>query len=148
MNQKIILFLNRRAIDEDYVGLSNNLRHPKLKEIVTCRRKLLKEKAKREFVKQLAERSVLKRHVPKKALKLLKRFPELGKDIENFVRDNRIGADAWRRTGVATEVCRRARKGFNVRLNVDSHWSVAFYKGLDRIQLEDARDKTIVNRDA
>ena len=187
---------------EDYVGLGNNLRHPKLKEIVMRGRKLLKKKAKREFVKQLAERSVLKRRVPKKASKLLKRFPELGKDIENFVRDNRIGADAWRRTGVATFnrntrkgpratykrikehlenkyntkfsyraivqlsvvrnkrrrsrerywgaaniTCRRARKGFNVRLNVDSHWSAAFYKGLDRIQLEDGRDKTIVNRD-
>ena len=110
----------------------------------------------------------------------MKRFPELGKDIENFVRDNRNGADAWKRTGTfdgntrkgprvtykrikehlenkyntkfsygaivqlsvvrnkrrrsrerywgaANITCRRARKGFNVRLNVDSHWSAAFY---------------------
>lgn len=49
--------------------------------------------------------------------------------------------------GAANITCRRARKRFNVRLNVDSHWSAAFYKGLDRIQLEDGRDKTIVNRD-
>ena len=27
------------------------------------------------------------------------------------------------------------------------HWSAAFYKGLERIQLEDGQDKTIVNRD-
>ena len=52
-----------------------------------------------------------------------------------------------RHWGAANITCRRARKGFNVRLNVDSHWSAAFYKGLDTIQLEDGRDKTIVNGD-
>jgi hypothetical protein len=45
------------------------------------------------------------------------------------------------------QTCRRARKGFNVKLNVDVHWSAAFYKGLDRIQLEDGRNKTVLNRD-
>ena len=29
---------------EDYVGLGNNLRHSKLKEIITRRRKMLKKK--------------------------------------------------------------------------------------------------------
>ena len=104
------------------------------------------------------------------------KYPNLGKDIESFVRDNRVGADAWRRTGVATFdgyekkgprvtykrikehlekkyqtkfsygavvqlsvvrnkrrrssrrywgaaniTCRKARKGFNIKLNVDAH---------------------------
>lgn len=105
------------------------------------------------------------------------------------MQDNRVGADAWRRTGVATfdgnlkrgprvtyqrikELlqeryatkfsygaivqlsvvrtkegdlqkdtgeqpiyikCKGARKGFNVRLNIDAHWSAAIYKGLDHI---------------
>ncbi len=126
----------------------------------------------------------------------------MGKDIEAFVKENRIGADAWRRTGVATFdgnlkrgprvtyqrikehlekkyettfsygavvqlsvvknkrrrsakrywgaaniKSKRARKGFNVRLNVDAHWSAAFYRGLDKIQLADGRDKCIINRD-
>ena len=34
-----------------------------------------------------------------------------------------------------------------MRLNVDAHWSAALYQGLDRIQLEDGRDKTVLNRD-
>lgn len=42
---------------------------------------------------------------------------------------------------------RRARKGFNVRLNIDAHWSAALYKGLDMIQLKDGRDKCVINRD-
>ena len=42
---------------------------------------------------------------------------------------------------------RRARKSFNVRLNPDCHWSAAFYRGLGKIQLEDGRDKSIINRD-
>ena len=150
----------------------------------------------------MTEKSVLKRRVPKRASKLLKQFPNLGKDIEDFVHENRIGADAWRRTGVATFdgnvksgprvtyrrikehlerkyqrkfsygaivqlsvvrnkrrqsskrywgaaqiTCRRARKGFNIKLNPDAHWSSSFYKGLDKIQLEDGRDKCIINRD-
>ena len=41
----------------------------------------------------------------------------------------------------------RARKGFNVRLNIDAHWSCAFYKYLDYIQLKDGEDKVILNRD-
>ena len=141
------------------------------------------------------ERAILRRRVPPRASKLLKKYPNLGKGIDQFVRDNRVGADAWCRTGVATfdgnlkrgprvkyqrikehlqnkyyttfsygaivqlsvaknkrresakrywgvanVKCKRARKGFNVRLNVDAHWSASSYKGLDVIQLQDGRD--------
>jgi len=126
-----------------------------------------------------------------KASKLLKQYLNTGKDIEAYVRGNRIGADAWRRTGVATfdghdkkgprviykriqehveskygrkfsygaivqlSVVRNKRRlsskrywsAANVRLNVDAHWSAALYQGLERIQLEDGRDKTVLNRD-
>ena len=40
--------------------------------------------------------------LPKRASKLLKEYPNLGKDIEQFVHENCVGADAWRRTEVAT----------------------------------------------
>lgn len=49
--------------------------------------------------------------------------------------------------GAANVRSPRSRKGFNVRLNIDAHWSAALYKGLDMIQLKDGRDKYIVNRD-
>ena len=32
----------------------------------------------------------------------LLKFPNIGRDIETFARDNRVGADSWRRTGVLT----------------------------------------------
>ena len=34
--------------------------------------------------------------------KTLVKFPTIGKDIEDFVEENRVGADQWRRTGVFT----------------------------------------------
>ena len=34
--------------------------------------------------------------------KTLVKFPTIGKDIEDFVEEHRVGADQWRRTGVFT----------------------------------------------
>ena len=42
---------------------------------------------------------------------------------------------------------RRARKGFNLRLNPDDHWSAAFYRGLNELQYVDGRDMVNMNRD-
>lgn len=181
---------------------AHDLRSEKMKEVIDQQRRIFKKRARRRYLKEVATKSLLKRKVPKRASKLLKKYPNLGKDIESFVHENRIGADAWRRTGVATfdgniksgrrvtysrikehleqkygtkfsygavvqlsvarnkrrasakrywgaaqVTSRRARKAFNVRLNPDCHWSAAFYRGLDKIQLEDGRDKTVINRD-
>ena len=57
----------------------------------------------------------------------------------------RIPAKRYR--GAAGITCRRARKGFDVKFNPDSHWSHAFYKGLDEIQLKDDSNKLTLNRD-
>ena len=128
--------------------------------------------------------------------------PNIAKDIELFAKQNRIGADSWRRTGLLTfrgnsrtgpkltymrikkhledkygtkfgygtivQLCcsknkrhlsskrywnaarimsRRARKGFNVKLNIDAHWSCSFYKGLEYLQTKAYNDKFVVNRD-
>ena len=51
------------------------------------------------------------------------------------VRNKRRISDK-RYKGVAAITCRRARKGFNVKLNPDSHWSYSFYKELDILQLK------------
>ena len=47
--------------------------------------------------------------------------------------------------GDAKITCRKSRKGFSVKLNPDAHWSSAFYKGLDHIQLKDGRDEVLLN---
>ncbi len=145
---------------------------------------------------------MLKRKVPARVSKTLKKYPNIGKDMERFARENRIGADSWRRTGLLTfsgnvkkgpkltynrlraylqdkyktkfsygtivQLCcarnkkrssarrywgaaniisRRARKGFNLKMNVDAHWSCSFYKNLDFLQLKNGMDKVVLNRD-
>ena len=42
------------------------------------------------------------RKVPKKVSRTVARFPNIGRDIEEYVKGKRVGADQWRRTGVLT----------------------------------------------
>lgn len=42
---------------------------------------------------------------------------------------------------------RRARKGFQLRYNPDTHWSSALYKGLNLLQFTDGSNVLVVNRD-
>ena len=39
--------------------------------------------------------------------------------------------------GIAKVTSGRARKGFNLRLNPDEHWSAAFHKGLNQLHYID-----------
>lgn len=84
---------------EDWVDVDEGLSE-KMKSLVVNEKRKQRKRDRRRFLKIVAERSVLKRKIPKRASRLLKEFPNLGK--EDFVQDNRVGADAWRRTGVAT----------------------------------------------
>lgn len=49
--------------------------------------------------------------------------------------------------GLAKMTSRRARKGFCLRFNPDSHWSASFYKALNKLQYEDGRNLLNINRD-
>ena len=81
-----------------------------LHDIVSERARLLVAKKRKERnrrfrylrMKQLAERNFLSRQVSKKVTGILKECPNIGEEIEKFVQDCSIGADAWRRTGVLT----------------------------------------------
>lgn len=42
---------------------------------------------------------------------------------------------------------RRARKGFTLKYNPDTHWSAAFYKALRQIRYVDGRNVLNINRD-
>jgi len=133
---------------------------------------------------------------------IIKQFPTIGKEIEDYVKSCNVGADAWRRTGVLTfdgnvrvkqkdtycrvrqhlikvfkrnfaygtveELCvarnrwrrsatrykglanvtsRRAQKGFMLKFNPDSHWSAAFYNGLNFLRYKDGCNIVNLNRD-
>ena len=162
----------------------------------------IKWRAERKMAEEIAKTCILKRRIPPSASRLQKKFPTIGKDMEEFVGSKKVGADAWRRTGlltfdgerrrgkkvtykstqahleekygtkigygsivqlcyarnkrhlsskryqnVAKITCRRARKGFSVRINPDAHWSCALYRGLDYIQLKEGINKVLLNRD-
>ena len=144
----------------------------------------------------------MSRRRSKKVGTIISQFPNIGKDIEDFVKERGAGADAWRRTGaitfdgnrkinkkatfkriqehlqekynrkiaygtviqlciarnkrrksavrykgVANVLSKRARKGFNIRYNPDTHWSAAFYRGLEAIQYKDGRNIVNIGRD-
>ncbi|CAB3997220.1 Hypothetical predicted protein [Paramuricea clavata] len=48
---------------------------------------------------------------------------------------------------VARITCRRSREGFDLKFNLDCHWSNALYKGLDHIQYATSANKVVLNRD-
>ena len=186
---------------DDWLNIEDVLSEKAQAQIVK-QRAIIKRKSQRTIAKRIAEMSILKRKVPKKVSRIVQKFPNIGKDIEEFVQSKRVGADAWQRTGVYTfcgyqkrgpkvtyqriqkhleqkygtkisygtvvqlsvirnkrrisskrykgvarVTCRRARKGFSIRLNPDAHWSCAMYSMLDHVQLTNGKDKLILNRD-
>lgn len=188
--------------DDPEDWLDFKLNSEKGKDILLKQRAIIKRMAKRHQAKIIAERCLLKRKVSKRVSSILKKFPNIGKDIEEFVSNKRCGADAWRRTGVTTfdgnrkrgpkasfrsiqryledkyseklgygtivqmcvvrnkrklsakrykgvarVTCRRTRKGFNIKFNPDAHYSSTMYKVLDKVQLSNGSDKTVLNRD-
>ena len=60
------------------------------------------------------------------------------------IKENYQARGTW---GAAKIVSRRARKSFNVKLNVDAKWSCSMYKILDYIQLKNGLDKVVIDRD-
>lgn len=73
-----------------------------VKEMISKRLKSIKRKNQRRKAKMIAERNFLSRNVNRKVYGIMKDYPEIGKEIETFVTNRSVGADAWRRTGVLT----------------------------------------------
>lgn len=70
-----------------------------------------------------------------------------GTIVQLCVPRNKRRRSAIRYQGVANVTSRRARKGFTLKYNPDSHWSGSLYKGLDKIQYRDGRYIVNINRD-
>ena len=62
----------------------------------------IRKKAKREAAEMIASNCILKRKIQKRTSRVVKEHPSIGKGIEDFVKSKKVGADAWRRTGVLT----------------------------------------------
>ena len=185
---------------EEWVGVDDLLHGPG-KSLLQKKIQAVRLKRRREVAKKIAEERLLSRR-SKHIGTICRTFPDIGKEIEAFVKSCGVGAEAWHRTGVLTfdgnkrvnkkctflrikqhlektygrkfaygtvvQMCvarnrhrrpaqnyttvaqvttRRARKGFELRYNPDSHWSAALYRGLDVIQYTDGSDKLVLNRD-
>ena len=172
------------------------------KILIRKRRAAMRRKTARTIKKRLAEKRLSGRRRSKKVGTLISQFPNIGKDIDDFVKESGAGADAWRRTGaltfdgnrrvkkkatfkriqehlqekynrkisygtviqlciarnkrrksavrcrgVANVLSKRARKGFNIRYNPDTHWSAAFHRGLEEIQYKDGTNIINIGRD-
>lgn len=70
-----------------------------------------------------------------------------GSVVQLCIARNKRRKSASRYKGVACIISRRARKGFNLRYNPDSHWSSALYSGLNMIQLQDGYNIMNLGRD-
>jgi hypothetical protein len=70
-----------------------------------------------------------------------------GTVVQLCVARNMRRASANRYKGVAKITSRRARKGFQLKYNPDSHWSSAFYRGLNQLQYTDGQNIININRD-
>ena len=84
--------------------------------------------------------------IRKHAQNVYKRKFSYGTIVQLCVARNKRHLSSQRYKGVA-KVTRRARKGFSLKYNPDSHLSAAFYKGLNSIQLRDGADICVMNRD-
>lgn len=72
------------------------------KKLIQKERRRIRQKAKRQAAKRVAEECLLRQKIPKRVGRVLREFPDTGKEIENFVQSKKVGADAWRRTGILT----------------------------------------------
>ena len=70
-----------------------------------------------------------------------------GTVVELCVARNKRRKTSSRYRGLARVTCRIARKGFTMKYNPDQHWSAAFYRGLDALQLKDGNEILNINRD-
>jgi len=69
-----------------------------------------------------------------------------GTVVQLCIPRNKRRMSAKRYQGLAKVTSQRARKGFTLKFNPDSHWSAAFYKGLNIVQYTDGRDILNINR--
>lgn len=70
-----------------------------------------------------------------------------GNVVQLCIPRNKRRKSAARYKGLAKVTQRRARKGFTLKYNPDSHWSAALYRGLDYIQYKDGTHIMNVGRD-
>ena len=104
LNDNGDLICSESEEEQDVESLSGitDILQPAAREALQKRVNSVRLKARRETVKQITERRLLKRKRSKRLGRILRDYPDIGQTVEEFVQNNGVGADAWRRTGVLT----------------------------------------------
>ncbi len=87
--------LSAETDDPDYYLDLHDVASDKAKALIAKKRKQICRKARYLNNKQLAEQNFLSRKVSREVRGILNQFPNIGKEIETFVQDLSVGADAW-----------------------------------------------------
>ena len=75
---------------------------PNLHAHIKKRRQSIKQNFSRLEVKRITSQHFLQRKSSQHLNSIVNKFPDIGEKIEEFIKSNNVGADAWRRTGVLT----------------------------------------------
>ena len=94
-------------------------------------------------VKQKATYTAIKQHLEQ----VYKRKNGYGTIVQLCVARNKRRVSAKRYKGIAQVTSHRARKGFQLKYNPDSHWSAALYRDLNHLQYTDGINILNINRD-
>ena len=78
---------------------------------------------------------------------MFKRKIGFGTVVQLCVARNKRRLSSKRYHGAAKVTSRRARKGFQLKYNPDTHWSAALYRGLSHVQYADGSNIVNINRD-
>ena len=74
----------------------------KAQALITQKRKSIRRRARFLESKHVAEGNFLARKISHQVRGILKNFPNIGQEIEKFIEEANVGADAWHWTGVLT----------------------------------------------
>ena len=86
---------------ENYVGVSS-VSTKRAKDKVRKLSSIIFRRTQGSIAKAIAKESLLKRKRPKAVSRILTKYPNIGRVMEDFVHANLVDADAWKRTGVYT----------------------------------------------
>jgi hypothetical protein len=88
---------------EDWVAIKDlPLYSEEVKAKIKKQHAIFLRQKKRRISKLVAKKCLLQRRKPARVGKTVQKYPDIGKAIEEFAIERRIGADSWRRTGLLT----------------------------------------------
>ena len=87
---------------EDWVPIQGAENAKEIKKKLKKQRAIASRHKKRLIAKEISNKRLLKHHLPQRVSRTLKKYSDIMTDTEMLARENGVGADSWRRTGLLT----------------------------------------------